>query len=148
MRPEQYASVSAPAAEPEVPRPTVTMAVAAFMADARDRGNSEATVYKKHVVFESALLRFCVGKGIRFLSELDLSTLREWRADWNLESFSRAKRQGQVLGFLWFCEWAGWLPRNYASDITRGLGKIQVKTTQTALDELELGSLSASGATS
>ena len=131
VRPEQYASVSAPALEPEVPRPTVTMAVAAFMADARDRGNSEATVYKKHVVFESALLRFCVGKGIRFPSELDLSTLREWRAGWNIESLSRAKRQGQVLGFLWFCERAGWLPRNYASDITRGLGKIQVKTTQT-----------------
>ena len=93
--------------------------------------NSEATVYKKHVVFESALLRFCVGKGIRFLSELDLSTLREWRAGWNLESLSRAKRQGQVLGFLWFCERAGWFPRNYASDITRGLGKIQVKATQT-----------------
>src|SRR5205823_8413185 len=37
----------------------------------------------------------------------------------------------QVLGFLWFCERAGWLPRNYASDITRGLGRIQVKATQT-----------------
>jgi hypothetical protein len=45
VRPEQYASVSPPAAEPEVPRPTVTLAVAAFMADASDRGNSEATVY-------------------------------------------------------------------------------------------------------
>jgi hypothetical protein len=77
VRPEEYARVSAPAAEPEARLPTVTMAVAAFMADARDRGNSEATVYKKHVVFESALLRFCVGMGIRFLSELDLSTLRE-----------------------------------------------------------------------
>ncbi|MEO8594184.1 MAG: site-specific integrase [Candidatus Solibacter sp.] len=131
MRPQEYALVSAPVAEPEAPLPTVTMAVAAFMADSRDRGNSVATVYKKHVVFESALLRFCVAKGIRFLSELDLSTIREWRAGWNLESLSRAKRQGQVLGFLWFCERAGWLPRNYASDITRGLGKIQVKATQT-----------------
>jgi hypothetical protein len=54
VRPEEYARVSAPAAEPEVRLPTVTMAVAAFMADARDRGNSQATVYKKHVVFESA----------------------------------------------------------------------------------------------
>src|ERR1035438_5377402 len=95
VRPEQYASVSAPALEPEVPRPTVTMAVAAFMADARDRGNSEATVYKKHVVFESALLRFCVGKGIRFPSELDLSTLREWRAGWNIESRSEERRVGK-----------------------------------------------------
>ena len=131
VRPEVHASAPDPAAEPDEPLPTVEVAVAAFMADARDRGNSTATVYKKHVVFESALLRFCAAKGIRFVSELDLNTVREWRAGWNLESLSRSKRQGQVLGFLWFCERAGWLPRNCASDITRGLGKIQVKATQT-----------------
>jgi integrase/recombinase XerD len=132
MRPEEYAQAPAdPAAKPEAPIPTVEMAVAAFMADARDRGNSVATVYKKHVVFESALLRFCACKGIRFVSELDLNTVREWRSGWNLESLSRSKRQGQVIGFMWFCERAGWLPRNSASDITRGLGKIQVKATQT-----------------
>jgi hypothetical protein len=28
------------------------MAVASFMADAKDRGNSEATFYKKRLVFE------------------------------------------------------------------------------------------------
>lgn len=36
-----------------------------------------------------------------------------------------------MLGFLWFCERAGWLPRNHASDITKGLGKIRVKPIQT-----------------
>jgi hypothetical protein len=84
------------------------MAVAAFIAAARDRGNWEATVYKKHVVFESALLRFRADQGIRFVSELDLNTVREWRSGWNLESLSRSKRQGQVIGFLWFCERTGW----------------------------------------
>jgi hypothetical protein len=49
VRPERCAPVSTPAEEPESP-PTVTMAVAAFMAEARDRGNSEATMYEKHVV--------------------------------------------------------------------------------------------------
>ena len=67
VRPEGYAPAPA---EPKAPLPTVEMGVAAFMADARDGGNSVATLYKKHIVFESALLRFCAGKGIRFVSEL------------------------------------------------------------------------------
>lgn len=57
--------------------------------------------------------------------------MREWRSTWTVNSLVRAKRQGQVLGFLWFCERAGWLPRNHASDITKGLGKIRVKPIQT-----------------
>jgi hypothetical protein len=128
---------------------TVERAVAAFMADSRDRGNSDATLQKKATVFErrtardpknrerlipsqaTSLLRHCDQKGIRFLSELDLNTVRDWRSEWKVNSLVRQKRQGQVIGFFWFCERAGWLPRNYASDITRGLGRIQVKVTQT-----------------
>ena len=70
------------------------------MADSRDRGNSDATLQKKATVFErrtardpksrealvpsqaTSLLRHCDQKGIRFLSELDLNTIRDWRSDW------------------------------------------------------------------
>ena len=150
-RPAEYAPISAP--PPDVPDDssgvTVERAVAAFMADSRDRGNSDSTLQKKATIFErrtardpknreglvpsrgTSLLRFCDQKGIRFLEELDLNTVRDWRATWKVNSLVRHKRQGQVIGFLWFCERAGWLPRNYASDITRGLGRIQVKVTQT-----------------
>ena len=135
VRPGAYAPAPEPAAAPEAPAlPTVAMAVTAFLADATDRANEPATLYKKRVVFatgKASLTAFCKSKGIRFLSELDLNTIREWRSTWNVESLSRYKRQGQVIGFLWFCERAGWLPRNFASDITRGLGRIQVKATQT-----------------
>jgi integrase len=131
VRPEAYAPITEPTAATEPERPTVQMAVSSFMADGKDRGNSAATLSKKRVVFEKSLLQFCANKGIRFLSELDLNTMREWRGTWDLDSLSRYKRQGQALGFLWFCERAGWFPRNYASDITRGLGKIKVKARQT-----------------
>ena len=132
IRPEQQTPVPVSDPEPATPRPTVEMAVSAFVADAKDRGNSEATLYKKGILFERLLPKFCALKGIRFVSELDLGTLREWRAKWNVNSLVRAKRQGQVLGFLWFCERAGWLPRNYATEMTKGLGKIQVKAVQTS----------------
>jgi integrase len=151
-RPADYAPIPAPAsetAEESSAGVTVERAVAAFMADSRDRGNSEATLQKKATIFErrtardpknpdglipsqaTSLLRFCDQKGIRFLEELNLNTMRDWRATWKVNSLVRQKRQGQVIGFFWFCERAGWLPRNYASDITRGLGRIQVKVTQT-----------------
>jgi integrase len=120
------------------------------MSDARDRGNSQSTLQKKAGLFEirtardpknpsgpplpsngTSLLWFCDQKGIRFLSELDLNAVREWRGTWKVDALTRHKRQGQAIGFFWFCERAGWLPRNYASEITMGLGKIQVKAVQT-----------------
>jgi integrase len=130
IRPEEYAP-PVTAAEPEPSRPTVQQAVVAFMADAKDRGNGDATTGKKKLIFEKLLMRFCAEKGIRFLSELELPALREWRNTWKVESLSRYKRQGQVIGWLWFCERAGWFPRNYAEDMTKGLGKIHVKPRET-----------------
>ena len=50
---------------------------------------------------------------------------------WKDDSLARSKKQSRGLGFVWFCERAGWLPRNAATDTTRALGKIQVKATQT-----------------
>jgi integrase len=149
VRPEEYAPIPV-TADPEPSRPTVEMAVAAYMADSRDRGNGEASLYKKATIFErteivnprdrsgarlpsntTSLLWFCRDKGIRFLSELTLPILSEWRATWKVNSLVRSKRQGLVIGFLWFCERRGWFDRNYASDITSGLGRIEVKATQT-----------------
>lgn len=132
-RPEEYAIVPNRASEPkpEPKQPTVQMAVAAFMQHQRDKGISEATLYKKRLVFEKLLGTFCGEKGIRFLSELDLNALREWRGTWKLAALSRAKRQGEVIGFVWFCERSGWYERNHAADITKGLGKIRVEARQT-----------------
>ena len=132
IRPEAYAAIvpNLPGAE-EPQRPTVEMAVCAYMQAAMDRGVSEATLDKKKLVFEKLLRAFCGQKGIRFLHELNLSVLQEWRGTWNVEALCRAKRQGEVIGFVWFCERAGWFPRNYAEEITRGLGKIRVKAVQT-----------------
>jgi integrase/recombinase XerD len=150
-RPAEYepAIPSSPEAPESSSYIAVERAVAAYMADSRDRGNSESTLQKKGSIFErrtaqdpknrealipsqtTSLLRYCDQKGIRFLPELDLNAVRDWRSTWRVNSLVRQKRQGQVLGFFWFCERAGWLPRNYASDITRGLGRIQVKVTQT-----------------
>jgi hypothetical protein len=101
------------------------------MADARDRGNTPATIAKKRTIFEKQLAAYCRDRGIRFLTELDVRAIREWRSTWQDEAPARAKKQGRVLGFFWFCERSGWLPPNFAYGMTKGLGRIQVKATQT-----------------
>jgi hypothetical protein len=151
VTPEEYAPIEVAPQEPSSPSaPTVKMAVQAYLEDARARGNSASAVYKKEGIFArrfrvnptdktgckipantSSLLSFCENEGIRFLDELDLATLSEWRANWNVNSQVRSTRQGTLIGFLWFCERRGWFPRNFAAVVTRGLGKIQVKATQT-----------------
>ncbi len=123
--------------------------MAAYLDDSRDRGNSEAALYKKAGLFQrtaiqdpkdrsksipartKSLVGFCRDKGIRFLSELTLPILAEWRSGWQVNSLVRSKRQGALIGFVWFCERRGWFPRNYANEITQGLGHIEVKATQT-----------------
>jgi integrase/recombinase XerD len=116
------------------PLPRIDMAVETFLARGRDLGNSGPTLYKKRHVFSSgkeSLLAFAKAKGLRFLAEINANLLQEWRSTWKVDSLSRHKRQCQVIGFLWFCERAGWLPRNFASDTTMALGKIKVLATQT-----------------
>ena len=101
------------------------------MADSSDRGNAEATVYKKHILFTKQLVAFCKEKGPRFLSELDTNIIREWRSTWKDEALARYKKQVVCLGFFGFARRAGRLPRNFATDLTKALGKIQVKVTET-----------------
>ena len=132
VRPQLEAAVS-PADDPDPPstEPSIPQAVAAFISDAEARGLADTTVSKRRTVFERNLRSFAAAKGLRFVRELDLAILREWRAGWNVNSLVRAKRQRSAIGFLWFCERAGWLPRNTAHHITVGLGKVQVKKTPT-----------------
>lgn len=132
------------------PPVTVAEAVDAYMTDAKDRNNGEASLYKKEGIFRRrlcsnpkdkagekieargmSLLAFCERKGIRFVQELTLAVLREWRGEWEVNSLVRYKRQGSLLGFIWFCERSEWFPQNYALSITKGLGRIEVRATQT-----------------
>jgi integrase len=131
-RPDEFAPVAEKAeAEPEPELPTIERAVKAYIADATDRNNAEATLQKKKLVYEKLLLRFAREKGLRFLSELTLAMLQEWRSTWKVNALVKHKRQSNLIGFLWFCERAGWFHPGHADAMTKGLGKIQVQATQT-----------------
>lgn len=136
-------SAASPATDTEKPAslPSVEIAVKSFISHATDTGNGESTLYKKNNVFltgKQSLTAFAAHKGVRFLQEIDISFLREWRSTWKVAALSRHKRQCQVIGFLWFCERSGWFPRNFASDMTKSLGRIKFTPTQTGYFSPEL----------
>jgi integrase/recombinase XerD len=129
---------------------TVEEAVDAYLDSAKKRGGVEGTLTKKESWYRrtakinpkdktgdpvastsSSLLSFCESQGIRFLHELTLPLAEKFRTSWKVGDLVRHKRQSSLIGFFHFCERRGWYPRNYAFDITEGLGKIQVKKTQT-----------------
>lgn len=145
LRPEEYRPTETPAPEEDISAlPTVERAVSEYLRDSRLNGNSDATLYKKETLLgriqkfrdgtavqTGQLLLFCKEKGIRYIKELDTNVIREFRGTWKDKDLSRSKKQSRLLGFLWYCERAGWLPSHSAMTITKGLGKIQVKATQT-----------------
>ncbi len=144
VRPEAYAAIVPPSGESGdlerngtvgADRPTVEVAVAAYLKAAKDRKLLGVTLDKKRLVFDKRLLAFCAEKGIRFVSELTLAAVQEWRGTWGVSPRVTYKRQKEVIGFFWFCERAGWFPPNYAANLTTGLGKIEVKASQTAIFE-------------
>lgn len=127
----EFAPILEPEPTPDPSGITLEKASKDFLAEGKARNLAPSTMGKRKTVFEKQLLGFARDKGLRFVHELDLQTLREWRDSWKTKALSRDKRQKNVIGFLWFCEREGWFPSNYAFQITRGLGKIEVKKTAT-----------------
>lgn len=138
--------VQSGAVEPQDEKPPkpVEEAVEAYLADSKARGGSEGTMTKKESWYKarttkdgleasksSSLLSYCDKKGIRFLYELTIEAMLDFRSTWKVGDLVRHKRQCSLIGFFWFCERLEWYDRNYATKITEGLGKINVKKTQT-----------------
>jgi len=101
---------------------TLEEAVEAYLADAKARELRPATLYKLQIIFRKQFLAWAKDKGLRFLKEIDLSLLRDYRATWKDGALAKKKKQERLIGFFWFCVRGGWL----ASNPTQGLGKISV----------------------
>ena len=106
---------------------TIEQAVEAYLADAKARELRDATLYKLEIIFRKQFLAWVRDKGLRFLKEIDLSLLRDYRAAWKDGALAKKKKQERLIGFFWFCVRAGWLNSNP----TQGLGRISVDPTPT-----------------
>lgn len=101
---------------------TVDHAVAAYIADKRAQQLTASTLSKRVLWFEKDLLTWCRANAVHFLTDLDLSHLRQWRSSWELGALAMQKKQEAVRQFFTFCVSSGWLKENPA----KGLSKVKV----------------------
>jgi len=106
---------------------SIVAAVDAYLMDAKARELREATLSKLETIFRKQFLSWAKEKGLRFLKEIDLLLLRDFRATWKDAALAKKKKQERLIGFFWFCIRSGWL----ATNPTTGLGKIAVDQAPT-----------------
>jgi site-specific recombinase XerD len=118
-----------PSSTPERKEEPVTagQAVTEYLADAKARELSEATLYKLDIFFRKQFLSWCKSEGYRLLRELDLPAARSFRSSWKDGAMAKKKKQERLTGFFWFCIRAGWITTNP----THNLGRISVTQAPT-----------------
>lgn len=87
-----------------------------FLADARARNLSESTLYKYRFLFKQ-IEDFAQRHGLRYLRELELPVLDEFRSEWKDGPRSRLKKLERLRAFLRFCERRKWIDSNPAIEL-------------------------------
>jgi hypothetical protein len=73
----EWTSLPSPPDEPQADsRISIVAAVTAYLADAKARNLSEATLYKLKIIFEKQFVSWCAHKGYRVLEQVNLDALR------------------------------------------------------------------------
>jgi integrase/recombinase XerD len=106
---------------------TVAQAVTEYLADARARELSDATLYKLDIFFRKQFLSWCKAESYHLLREMDLRSVQSFRTTWQDGALAKKKKQERLTGFFWFCIRAGWL----TSNPTDRLGRISVTQAPT-----------------
>lgn len=87
-----------------------------FIADAEARGLTRSTVRKYEVLFQQ-LQDFCDLKGLRFVHQLNLEWLRQFRGSWKDANISALKKLERLRSACKFWKDSGWIESNVARDI-------------------------------
>jgi integrase/recombinase XerD len=106
---------------------TIIQAVTEYLADAKARELSDATVYKLDIFFRKQFLSWCKTEGYRLLREIDLRAVQAFRTSWKDGAMAKKKKQERLTGFFWFCIRANWITMNP----TNNLGRISVTQAPT-----------------
>jgi integrase/recombinase XerD len=93
--------------------PTVATACETFLRDLEARHLQPASL-KKYNRLSAQLNQFAEAKGLVFISDLNLSRVREFRDSWTNVGYAAARKLGYLREFLKFCQESKWIPENYA----------------------------------
>jgi integrase len=108
----------ATASEPKRPHEPTTIKAAgdAFIADAEDQKLADSTISKYRLLFKQ-LGTLSQTRGLRYLTELDLQTLGEFRSSWKDGPRSSAKKLERLRAFFRFSQDREWVSKNPASKL-------------------------------
>jgi integrase len=95
---------------------TIQLAGERFLVDAATQKLKESTICKYRLLFKQ-IGDFAQKRGLRYLKELDLVMLDEFRAGWKDGARSSAKKLERLRAFLRFAQKREWVSRNPASDL-------------------------------
>jgi integrase/recombinase XerD len=95
---------------------TVAQACARFLRDARARKLRRPTLYKYRLLLRR-LRNFADARGARYIREMDLEHVRDFRSGWSDQNLSALKKLERLRAFFRFCQDSNWLPDNPAKKL-------------------------------
>jgi integrase len=87
-----------------------------FLRDAESRHLGEETI-RKYKLLYSQLLAFADKKGFRFVDDLDLGELTEFRSSWNDAALSSSKKLERLRSIYKFAVSRKWIETNIAAEL-------------------------------
>ena len=95
---------------------TINAAWVDFLADIEARKLADSTI-RKYKLLNRQMEGFAKERGFRFLTELDLPAVSQFRAGWKDGPRSSAKKLERLRAFFRFAQKRKWIPDNPASDL-------------------------------
>jgi integrase len=94
--------------------PNVTEAIDRFFVDLGAQQLSRETIRKYDNLLRGRLLPWCGEKGIRYLKQLGVEEIRQFRAGWTDSALYASKNLERLRAFFRFCMHDDWIARNPA----------------------------------
>jgi integrase/recombinase XerD len=94
--------------------PTIAEAIEKFFTDAKAQHLSRETIRKYENLLNKRFLPWCVDKGFRYLKQLGVEEMREFRATWADSPIYATKNLERLRSFFRFCQHDDWIAKNPA----------------------------------
>ena len=121
----------------EVSAISIAVATAKYAADAEARQLSSETVKKYRRLFKK-LENFAGERGIKFLDEVDLDLVAEFRASWKLGPRTAAKELERMKAFFNFVRDREWIKKNPAKGLKAPKTKIRPTLPYTQMEMVKI----------
>jgi integrase/recombinase XerD len=99
--------------------PMIEQACDKYLEDVKARDLRDPTIYKFKLLFRQ-LKEFALEKGLVFISDFDLDSLRQFRATWPNKNEAARVKLGSLKAFFRFCFESKWIEDNPATKLKAG----------------------------